>query len=77
MQVSLPLSVILMALLAEQEPRFTNVAPNPEFLSFSTIMSSSQTHELTEVKHLARFNGERGKEWECREKERKIQAKEG
>lgn len=60
-----------------------NVAPNPKFLSFSTIMSSSQTQELTEVKHLARLNGERAKEWECRERgereseRRKIQAKEG
>lgn len=40
-------------------------------------MSSSQTQELTEVKHLARLNGERGREWECGEKEREIQAKEG
>lgn len=29
MQVNLPLSVILMALLAEQKPQSTNVAPNP------------------------------------------------
>lgn len=40
-------------------------------------MSSSQTQELTEVKHLTRLNRERGRGWECGKKERKIQAKEG
>lgn len=31
-------------------------------------MSSSQPQELTEVKHLARLNGDEGREWECCEK---------
>lgn len=66
-----------MALLAEQEPQSTNVAPNPKFLSFSTIMSSSQTRELTEVKHLARSNDGGGWGKRREEREEKIQAKEG